>query len=163
MYIVCELESDIDIARSLTGNKYKFQRVDGKWITPYIQVDDLPGHTLEEESLTWYDPNSKQYNILYNKINDDITKSYITIDLIYNKLKDEFSAENVIMGITQMGQTSLVMESLKDFDYCMRNRAIDEVWSVIDKIPRSTPFLTEERINNMKTKLYTSLSENSII
>ena len=167
MFLVFNTEADVDIAMSILDSKYKYQRLDGKWITlkPEVIPDGLPTYTEESESLSWYPIESKQYDILRCSIDCGLNNKFDAIDKAYELVKREFVCENIRMGITvsmysdTKKMTQFVLEQMKDVDYCMINRSTDVVFDLIDEIPRETIFLSEDRLTNFKARLAQELSK----
>lgn len=167
MYLVFNNETDINTALTILSNKYKFQRIDTKWITPKPDTipSGLPSYTEENELLTWYSVDSKQYNILKCTIDCGLNSTFDAIDAAYELVKREFVCENIRMGITQTmydettKMTQFVLNQMKDVDYCMMNRSTDVVFDLIDAIPRETIFLSETRLTNFKTRLGEELAK----
>lgn len=154
-YFVFNTETDADTALGLTGKLLKRERLDGKWITPYADIDEtlLPEHTTEKENLSWYSPESKHYKVLSDIIKQKIENQFESISTGYAKIKRDFIQENIIMGITQQGKTQEVLDAFKDVDYAMSNYSLYAAAELVDNIVRTEPFLTDERLNSFKAKL----------
>jgi hypothetical protein len=165
MYLVFETESDIDNALNLLVSNYKYQIQDGRWITPMPNEipEGLPPYTEEAENLSWYAEWHQAIFSLRAEISKKLEQKYDSIDQVYERVRRDFTNENILMGITEMGQTQLVLDAMEKVDYCMRSRSVVAVWDLIDAIPRSEPFLTEERLANFKTELYTKLVEVGVM
>jgi len=165
-YMVFETEYQVDVALARNGRKYKLQRTDGKWITTTTTTtppEGYPSHTVESELLSWYEEGSKQYDVLKSTITTSLNQKFEIIDAVYEEVKREFTSENIIMGITQMGKTVEVLNALEKLDYCLRSRSIDAMEALFAEIPRSEPFLTEERLTAFKNRIYQRLAEEGAI
>lgn len=166
MYLVFSTEAYIDIALELLISKYKYQIIDGRWITPKPSIipEGLPEYTEENESLSWYPKDSKQYEVLRNTIHAKLDEQFAKIDIIAVNIKKDFTYENIDMGIsgmmydTETTMTKFVSDAMKDVDYALQNRSTTDVFNEIDKIPRETIFLTEERLTVFKNRLYQEFS-----
>jgi hypothetical protein len=164
-YLVFESETDIDQALTILASKYKFQRLDGKWITnrPETIPTGLPVYSEEEEDLSWYSINTKQYDVLYRTIIFRLNTKYDIIDRVYEEVRRNFTNENILMGITELGQTQIVLDAMEKVDYCMRSRSVVAVFDLIDAIPRSEPFLTDARLNSFKNELLSKLNAEGVL
>ena len=157
MFLVFASEIDIDAALILLGSCYKYQRLDNKWITqkPEIVPENLPEYLEESESLTWYPSDSREYHYLHEELCCALEIKLDAIDVYYNTIKREFTKENILMEITQLGQTQLVLDAFEQVDYAMRQGSVFAACTHMDSIVRSSPFLTDERINTFKNSLLT--------
>lgn len=165
-FLVFETEAQVDVAMERTHSKYKYQILDGRWIMPVPSVpppEGLPSNTEETERLQWYEEGTKQYESLKEKTWATLNATFEKIDIICEDLKRDFTNENITMGISQMGQTQHVLDALEKVDYCMRSRSVDALPALIDAIPRSAPFLTEERLEKFKWRIIVRLSEAGVI
>ena len=164
-YLVFDTETDIDTALNSLVSKYKFQRLDGKWIIPRPNIipEGLPSYTEESENLNWYPKDSKQYSVLYKQITDRLNLKYDIIDEVYEEVRRDFMNSNILMGITELGQTQIVLDAMEKVDYCMRSRSVIAVFDLIDAIERSEPFLTNERLDSFKNELLTKLTQKGIL
>lgn len=160
MYIVCDTEIEIDAIRLLTTSKYKYQITDGRWITVYAEG---LGYESVEPSLMWFPSGSKEYTVLRKHITDKLHITYESIEKVYLEVKEEFTDENILMGITQYGMTGVVADALEKVDYYMRSMSVYEAFEAIDNIVRVDPFLSEERLTEFKTALYVKLVSKGVL
>ena len=167
MFLIFDNETLINEALILLESKYKYQRLDGKWITPIPNIIPigLMNYIEESESLYWYPVDSKQYITLKGSIDGKLNRTFDEIDKAYELVKREFVCENIRMGICDtmyddtQKMTSFVLDKMEKVDYCMKNRSTDVVFDLIDKIPRETIFLSEARLTNFKLRLAEELSK----
>ena len=86
-----------------------------------------------------------------------ITKTILEpVDVFFNELKNTFTAENILMGITQLGKTKLIADALKDIDYYGKGRSLYEVLNAINAVvitPEMAPFITTDRMRLLANKV----------
>lgn len=78
-----------------------------------------------------------------------------------NSLINKFCAENIVMGITQVGKTKLLADALRDVFYYAQTGSLYECLSSLSAVqvtPEMSPFLTEERKTELQQKLSNLLS-----
>lgn len=81
-----------------------------------------------------------------------------------NQLIIEFASENVLMGITQAGQTKAVADYLVDVTRYAQTGALYEVINEVDRLstaglpPELAPFITQTRLDEFKQKILDYLS-----
>lgn len=71
-------------------------------------------------------------------------------------LMSKFCAENIVLGITQAGKTKLIADTLKDVFYYTQTGSLYECLTALDAIvvtPEMSPFLTTQKINDLKSKV----------
>lgn len=81
-----------------------------------------------------------------------------------NDLLEEFAAENILSGITQAGKTKDVADYLVDATRYLQTGSLYEVMNECDRLIAAgipvglSPFVTETKLNNFKTKIIGYLS-----
>lgn len=77
----------------------------------------------------------------------------------WQNIADRFALENSQMGISGKGKTKQVADAFKDVVYYLQVNAPTEAIKALDTIPRDPEFITNDRINAMKTELQEYLTQ----
>jgi hypothetical protein len=85
-----------------------------------------------------------------------VTKKVQRAKIRFENLANDFSTENILMGITVAGKTKLIADTLRDVSYYGTSGSLYEVLTSIDSIVLTeamAPFLTTERVAAFRAKV----------
>ena len=115
------------------------------------------------------EPSSSQDVELNSIINDHVPSptfhytmvNYLSKDVyeFVKQLRLDFAADNIELGITQMGKTRTVADKLRDLNYYLDVFSLYAAVQVIDEMiasgldPEDAPFITEPRMTEFKNKI----------
>jgi len=74
-------------------------------------------------------------------------------------LINEFTKENVLMGITQSGQTNAVRKALQETWLAIQTGSLHDAIYEAEQVTRTSPFLTEARLRNFINEIEAYLGE----
>lgn len=82
--------------------------------------------------------------------------------IVWSLMVAEFAAENIAMGITQANKTALIADALYQVAVYGSQGSLWQAYAALSAIqvtPEMAPFLTDNRIQWMKNKMITIISE----
>ena len=148
MYLVFENETNINAAMELLESDYRFQRVDGYWITiaPEVIPPGLPTYTLEDELLAWYPEDSKQYKYLAKKLKDDLGVKIIVSQEKMDDIRKIFVDDNAIYEVNNSNQCLKIVEALHNVELLMKYGFLEEALIELQGMKINEPFITVDKI-----------------
>ena len=155
MYLVFETENQIEVALGLLKSKYRYQRLDGKWITPKPEEipDGLPPYEIEEEILAWYPPESKQYAALITAADKYFNTMMPIAQSIGSEVLKRCMKRNMAAGINAFQMEHLV-ERLGKIHVLLSMGALKDSITLLsvmepDDITETYHWVTQDRVNEI--------------
>lgn len=114
------------------------------------QADACIGYKYSNNTFT------KPVDLSPLSIQDQIQIKIAKLIFAFNQLSGQFAAENVLMGITQLGKTKLIADILAGVLRYGQSGSLYEVLNEIDRIvvtAEMAPFITAARLSEMKIKI----------
>lgn len=136
------------------------------WPAEVKETSELPNENwllmTEQEFVAYKSTHQAAYNAWYastipapNPLN-----TYIAIvskaKEFANEIMNIAAAENILMGITQVGKTKLIADTLRDVTYYLQSGSLYEAMTSIDAVvitAEMAPFITSSRLLEFKNKI----------
>lgn len=109
-------------------------------------------HQYKQQNKTAFNNWVRSKTDMYAPVDKKVKKAIKSV----NDLINRFCSENIVLGITQQGKTKLIADTFKDVFYYAQTGSLYECLSALNAIvitQEMAPFITEERINNIKTQI----------
>ena len=88
-------------------------------------------------------------------------KIVTTAQTTWLAMVSQFAAENIAMGISQAGKTSLIADALYEVSVYGSTGSLWQAYAALSKVqitPEMAPFLTEDRLQWMKNKMIEAIA-----